>query len=177
MVEQEVTKSQRAQLTDLTKTLRELEDCYRSLLGTLRIRKEQVRRGELKVLHEGMEDERARLQKIAELDARRNQLVLELLGMSEGETAGTLVSLEAVMPLAVGDAAEELSLARSALRTMLEAVQAEYAVLQQVGEALFTHVTSVIQRLRSLGTNAAVYGRNGRVNDRRSIVSGVDFHT
>lgn len=189
MAEQESGILQREQLARLALNLRELEDCYRGLLGMLRVRREQVGRGEIKVLHEGMEDERICLQKIAALDEVRAELVRELtgaraalIGGEVGEASvevanGMAMSIDAVMPLAEGGVAEELRSARTALRTMLELVQAEYAVLQQVGEALFSHVSSLIKRIRTLGTNASIYGRNGRVNGYRPMVTGVDLRT
>ncbi len=176
MVEQTPDRSQQqGQLQRLAGTVLEIEDHYRSLLGVLRIRKEQVRRGETKLLNAGLEGERDCLQRIAALDELRAQLVRELAGIEVASEAE--VSLDVVMPLAQGELARDLQGARSALRKTLQAVQSEYAILQQVGESLFTHVTSLIQRIRTFGAGSAVYSRNGRVDGSRPLVSGVDLRT
>ncbi len=175
MVEQAVSKLQQDQLIRLAQTLRELEERYRCLLGVLLIRKEQVRRGETKMLNAGQEDERACLQRIAELDELRGQLVSELAGSNQ--INGPEISIDAVLPLADAGLARDLHSARVALRKTLQTVQAEYAVLQQVGESLFAHVTSLLQRIRTFGVGSAVYSRNGRVNGNRPLISGVDLRT
>ena len=175
MVEQGANRLQRDQLTQLAATLRDLEAGYGSLLGMLRIRKEQVRRGEIKMLHVQMEGERDCLKRIAALDEMRGRLVGKLVGAESG--TGSALSIDAVMPLATGRLATELRAGRSALRATLEAVQSEYAVLQLVGESLFAHVSSLIQRLGIFGVGAAVYGRDGRFDGGQPMVSGVDFRT
>ena len=160
------------QVKQLIEILCALESSYMNLLGLLRVRKERVRRGDLKGLYDCVQDERRLLAAIRKADREREMVMGRLCasGAGDGGLDGVVESSSEVM----GD---ELKLIRVRLRKRVEEVRAEYAVIKQVGEALSSHVANLVQRLQKFGTNAVLYGRNGQVGGRQPILSGVDVRT
>jgi len=159
---------------EMTKVLGALEACYTNLLGTLRIRKERVRRGDLQGLHDSLEGERDCLERISELDQQR-EAIMQAVSEASGP-AGRAV-LDVLSRSGSEAARSEFEKARAQLRTTVGQVEAEYAVLKQVGEALFAHVTCLVQRIHSLTSGGVRYGRTGRIGDGRPLISGVDLRT
>lgn len=158
----------------MAEILRALEACYSNLLGSLRIRKERVRRGDLQGLHDSLDDERDCLERICELDQQR-EAIMQAVSEARGRAGRAAFD---VLSRSGSEAARfEFEKARAQLRTTVEQVEAEYAVLKQVGEALFAHVTCLVQRIHSLGSGGVRYGRNGRIGGGRSLINGVDLRT
>lgn len=165
-----VESKQTAQLVEI---LRALECSYANLLGLLRVRKERVRRGDLKGLYDCAQDERRLLHEIRSTDLQR-EAVMATLPCGEAYGVGLLDELvdKTGEPMR-----SELCSVRAELRCRVEEVRHEYGVIRQVGEALSAHVALLVQRLNVLGPNAVLYGRNGKMGGRPPLLSGVDLRT
>jgi len=172
VMEQTERQADPKQTAQLIEVLRALESSYTNLLGLLRVRKERVRRGDLKGLYDCVQDERRLLAAIRKSD-REREVVMGRLCASGAGYGG----LDGVVEASSDVMGDELKLIRVRLRLRVEEVRAEYAVIKQVGEALSSHVANLVQRLQMFGTNAGLYGRNGQVGGRQPILSGVDVRT
>lgn len=165
--------SESKQTAQLVEILRALECSYANLLGLLRVRKERVRRGDLKGLYDCAQDERRLLNEIRSMDGKREALMDDL---SCGELYGVDL-LDELVDQTTGPMRSELCSVRAQLRNRVEEVRHEYGVIRQVGEALSAHVALLVQRLNALGPNAVLYGRNGKMGGRQPLLSGVDLRT
>jgi len=177
VMEQTERQADPGQTAQLIEVLRALESSYTNLLGLLRVRKERVRRGDLKGLYDCVQDERRLLCAIRKADREREMVMNGLRSTGANGGAYGDGTLDAVVSGTAEPMSTELCSVREQLRLRVEEVHAEYAVIKQVGEALSSHVANLVQRLQMFGTNAVLYGRNGQVGGRQPILSGVDIRT
>jgi len=161
----------------LESNLRAMLAEHDALLAMLKRKREAIRMAKPAVVEECVERENGHLQRIAELEKRRQQVVASLTERLEPEAAEPMTMsriVEAmasptgpgVAPRGADDDAgrgERLLGLSALLRERMVEVQRESRVIKQASQGLLKHVQGVMQRVTGAVTGVGTYGRSGRL--------------
>jgi hypothetical protein len=159
---------------ELETLMRELVVCYEQLRTIGAMRHESIRGADAEGLGACVRQENELIQRVAEIEKRRIQLVgrcTEVLGEPErGEATMGWIAERAPEPLR----GRLLSLAGS-LRELLRAVSRQNRVSRETAEALASHMRGLIAKVAQHLNHAQVYGRAGVVEAGPRVVSALDI--
>lgn len=151
-----------AMLDALESTLRSQLDEHQKLLTLLQRKREAVRHAKIDAIGELIEHERMQIERIAELERGRDQIVQRLTQqLQPGSTEP--------MPLAaIAERADEPVQSRllgiaAQLRDLVKEVRQTSSVVRNAAEALSNHISGVMQTFHAALSRAGVYGRQGQL--------------
>jgi hypothetical protein len=165
-----VDNNARVMVTTLEATLRQLLDLHTELLELLKRKREIVRSNDARAAVALCVLEHEKLQKIAELEKRRLNLVADLT---------LAVDRNAQAPLRMAELADRLGepvrgrllVARQQLLEKMKNVQEETNIVRRATEALAKHMHGIVQTLGALSAGVATYGSRGAFPQRNTAVS------
>ena len=159
-------------LDALEQVLRVQREGYGRLLEALYRKREAIKCAELERVGEIAKVELTMLERLHELDVRREAAI-------EGICSIIGIEFEGVTVSAIAQAIDEqrgvrlLALADE-LRTSIERARSESSIIKTAGEALARHMAGVMQSVRGVLANAGIYGNQGRITTGIEQVSGLD---
>lgn len=164
--------SARPSATRLLEILADSTAFHTDLLASIRSRREALRNADFHALSALEKSEAKLVQRMSQLDALR---------VAEATQLAVRLSLPARATL--GQIAERfpeperarLDLARSQLRTAIEASQRESGIVRQASERLSAHMAGVLQAVNSALAHAKVYSRGGVIAMGPNVVSSLDI--
>lgn len=151
-------------LNELETTLRDLLNEHDALLALLNRKHQAVRHAKPAVVEECLERENGRVQRIAELEKRRQQCVADLTERADAEASEPL-TISRIAEAAEPDQRERLLGLAGVLRQRMIEVQRESRVIKQATDGLLKHVQGVMQRVTGAVTGVGTYGSSGRLNN------------
>ncbi|GIK18507.1 MAG: hypothetical protein AMXMBFR77_00830 [Phycisphaerales bacterium] len=154
---------------DLEAALRALADAHGALLEAIESQREAARRADPRGVESATRAHLAALARIEEADAARRAAVERLAGPDAASIP--IATLAAGLPAPARDVLER---AAAALRPLVERAGRERAQLRETFTALVSHMDGLIQQVHRRLSHAGTYGRAGRVETGRVVVSGVD---
>ena len=154
---------------DLEASLRALADAHAALLEAIDAQREATRRADPKGVESATRAHLAALDRVEEADAARRAAVERLAGPDA--VSIPIAALAAGLPAPTRDSLER---AAAALRPLVERARRERAQVREVFASLVSHMDGLIQQVHRRLSHAGTYGRAGRVEAGRAVVSGVD---
>ncbi|MCW5776107.1 MAG: flagellar export chaperone FlgN [Phycisphaeraceae bacterium] len=154
---------------DLEAALRSLADAHGALLEAIEAQREAVRCADPSAVESATRAHLAALVRIEEADVARRAAVERLAGPDAASIP--IATLAAGLPVPTRNALER---AAAALRPLVERARRERAQLRETFASLVSHMDGLIQQVHRRLSHAGTYGRAGRVEAGRVVVSGVD---
>ena len=164
---------------DVSRFLKELEnvlrmqiDGYARLLVALDRKREVIKLAQLDRVGGIAEMELKILERLHELDQRREAVIVDViraLGI-EGQEA----SVSTICGSLSEEAAARLLALASELRQNIEQARKESSVVRSAGEALSKHMAGVMQSVRGVLASAGIYGNQGQLTGGVARASGLD---
>jgi hypothetical protein len=160
-------------LDALEKMLRSQLEEHKKLLALLERKREAVRQAKIDVIGQLIEDERRLIERIAEIDRAREQVVQRLTQQLAPRAS------EPLAISAIADHAEEPVQSRllgiaAQLREMVMKVRQTSTVVRSAAEALSNHINGVMQSFHAALSRAGVYGRQGHLAGGAQMEHSVD---
>lgn len=147
---------------------------HTELVGSIRARREAVRKADFRALEALDKAEAKLLQRMAELDRQRATEASQLAVRLSLPAKSTLGEIAARLP---EPERARIDLARSQLRAAVEAAQRESGVVRQATERLSAHMAGVMQAVNSALAHAKVYSRGGVIAMGPNVVSSLDIRS
>lgn len=159
-------------VSELEDVLRTQVDGYGRLLVALDRKREVIKLAQLDRVRGVAEIELKILERLNELDQRREVLMNEILSMlgldGQERTVSTISSrLD-------DEQAARLSVLAAELKKRVEQAQKESSIVRCAGEALSKHMAGVMQSVRGVLASAGVYGNQGQLTTGVMSASGLD---
>jgi hypothetical protein len=151
-------------LNQLESALRDLLAEHDALLALLNRKHQAVRHAKPAVVEECLERENGRVQRIAELEKQRQQIVATLTEQADAEASEPL-TISRIAESADAAQRERLLGLAGLLRQRMAEVQRESRIIKQATQGLLKHVHGVMQRVTGAVTGVGTYGSSGRLNN------------
>ena len=157
-------------IVSLEATLKQLLDLHGELLELLKRKREVLRANDNHAMTDVCVLEHEKVQKVAELEKQRLNLVAELT---------LTLNPQAREPLMMADLAEHLGeptrgrllVLRQQLLERMKQVQDETHIVRRATETLAKHMTGIVQTLGALSSGIATYGSRGAFPQQNAAVS------
>lgn len=159
-----------AQLDQLEHLMRQLTGEHDRLLDRIRRKQQAVRGGEPGLIEQCCKAENELVQRIAEIEKRRQNAVGEITGHIAPDQREPL-TLSRIAESVEEPRRGRLLMLRRELREAVEAVRRENDVARRATEGLLAHVQGVMQQVTHALTSAGTYGSNGTVDASAAAVS------
>jgi len=162
----------REALDALEQVLRMQREGYDQLLEALQRKREMIRCARLERVGEIAQIELTMLERLHELDVRREAAI-------EAVCSGLGIQGEEATVSRIAGALDEEPAARlvalaEELRTSIERARKESSLIKTAGEALARHMAGVMQSVRGVLASAGIYGNQGRITTGIEQVSALD---
>ena len=157
-------------ITQLEQNLHQLLSLHGELLELLKKKRDVLRSSDTRAAIDLCTLEHEKLQKIAELEKQRLQLVADL----------TLTfNPQAKEPLRMGELAEQLGepdrgkllVLRQQLLEQMKAVHHESGIVRRATESLAKHMHGIVQTIGALSAGVSTYGSRGALPQSNTAVS------
>ena len=159
-------------VSELEDVLRTQVDGYGRLLVALDRKREVIKLAELERVRGIAEIELKILERLNELDQRREFLMNDILSMLGLEGQDRTVST--ISSRLNDEQAARLSALAAELKKRVEQAQKESSIVRSAGEALSKHMAGVMQSVRGVLASAGVYGNQGQLTTGAMSASGLD---
>ena len=156
----------------LEETLRTQADGYQRLLVALERKREAIKNAELDRVPGIAEVEREILNRLEQLDQRREERVAALAGLIGLPVKE--ISVSRICEELDAEAAARVSGLARILRERLERSRKESSVIRVAGEALARHMAGVVQSVTGALAGARIYGSRGKISNGVALVRGLD---
>lgn len=158
-------------LSQLVEQMQSLLETHQSLLTLVRRKQEAMRLGQADLVSETCTLENEHLQRIAELEKQRQQIV--------GHITESLAP-DAAEPLRLQQIAErvdeprrgQLLVLHQQMRQTMQTIQRENDVSRRAAEGLLRHMQGIVQQVTQV-MGAATYGRRGAVTPESASVHSI----
>lgn len=147
---------------ELEQLLRAELDVHQKLLTLLQRKREAVRHAKIDLIGELIEQERAEVERLAELERSREHLVKQITVTIQPDASESL-PLTAIAEQADEPAQSRLLGIAAQLRDLVKEVRQTSSVVRQAAEALSNHISGVMQTFHAALSRAGVYGRQGQL--------------
>lgn len=154
----------------------ELVDSYSSLVELARERETAIRTSDAQRLAGCIRRENAIVQRIAELDRQRGEVVDAIAPML-GSQHGAATRVSWVAERIGGAERERLRVLIARLREVTATLTALNEVCRVAAEALASHMTGLLHAVARHLNHAKTYSRGGRVEAGARVVSSLDIST
>lgn len=171
--EQPKPASLQTMLDALEKLLRSQLEEHEKLLALLERKREAVRHARIDSISGLVEEERRSIDRIAEIDRGREQIVLRLTQQLQPGSAEPL-PLTAIAERADEPVQSRLLGIAAQLRELVATVRQTSSVVRSAAEALSNHISGVMQTLHAAMSRAGVYGRQGQFAGGAQMEHSVD---
>lgn len=163
-------------LDALEKMLRSQLEAHEQLLELLERKREAVRHAKIDTISELLDQERRSIERIAEIERGREQVVRRI---TEQLQPGAAEPLPLTM---IAERADEPVQSRllgiaAQLREMVAKVKQTSSVVRSAAEALSNHISGVMQTFHAAMSRAGVYGRQGQLAGGTQMEHSVDVKT
>ena len=157
-------------ITSLEQTLRQLFSLHSELLELLKRKRDILRASDTQAMIGLCTLEHEKVQKIAELEKQRLNLVADLT---------LAVDPQAKQPLSMSQLADELGepvrgrllVMRHQLLEQMKAVHEETGIVRRATEALAKHMHGIVQTIGALSAGVSTYGSRGAFPQQNTAVS------
>jgi type VI protein secretion system component VasF len=160
-------------LDALEKMLRSQLEEHQKLLALLERKREAVRQAKIDAIGQLIEDERRQIERIAEIDRAREQIVRRLTAQLEPDAAEPL-ALSAIADRIDEPVQSRLLGTAAQLRELVMKVRQTSTVVRSAAEALSNHISGVMQSFHAALSRAGVYGRQGHLAGGAQIEHSID---
>lgn len=160
----------RDQLGQLERVMRLLNDEHTQLLSLVHRKSEAMRQGKPALVSDCCEREHERVQKIAELEKQRQQIVA-LITESVDPNASAPLRMGEIADRAGEPVRGRLLVSQAQLRETLESIRQHNAVAKRAADGLLHHVRGVMQTVTRMVGDAGTYGRRGAIASPAAPVS------
>ena len=152
---------------DLERTLVAQESGYVALRRLVAARRDAIRTADLDVLKRILDDERAAVTRLGELDRRRTELALGLgrrfgLVAPNASRAAAPPTVQQLLLRAPEDVRVRVTLLVERLRDEITLCRRESSVVRDAAERLAQHVSGLLQSVSAAFATTKTYGRGGR---------------
>lgn len=157
-------------ITQLEQNLHQLLNLHGELLELLKKKRDTLRDSDTQAAIGLCTLEHEKIQKIADLEKQRLQLVADLT---------LAINPQAKEPLRMGDLAEQLSepsrgnllVLRQKLLEQMKAVHHETGIVRRATESLAKHMHGIVQTIGALSAGVSTYGNRGALPQANTAVS------
>ncbi len=157
----------------LENILRMQVDGYGRLCSALERKRESIARAELDQVPEIAEVEQQIIDRISDLDARREAEITKVCAVLNLKRDGVLMS-DIISAINEEDGVRLEALVTT-LRKMIEKARTESSVIRIAGEALSRHMAGVVQSVRGVLAGARIYGSQGQITTGVATAGGLDM--
>ena len=157
---------------ELENVLRMQIEGYSRLLVALERKRDVIKSAQLERVGDIAQVELKILERLHELDQRREAVIAEILvalGLEGQDATVSRISSELDE-----DSAARLTALAVDLRDRIEQARKESSVIRTAGEALSRHMAGVMQSVRGVLASAGIYGNQGQITNGVEQVSSID---
>ena len=158
----------------LDSLVRELVTCYERLVSLSSSRLDAIRSSNAKALALCVREENATVQRVAELERERADVVGHL-ARTMGSSAEGATRITWIARRLKGPEGERIGTMCETLRTLANTLTAANEIARQAAEHLEAHMTGLLQAVAAHLNHAKTYSRTGGVDAGARVVSSLDI--
>ncbi|MEM1422777.1 MAG: flagellar protein FlgN [Planctomycetota bacterium] len=152
----------------------DLVTCYERLVSLATSRLDAIRSSDARALALCVREENATVQRVAELERERGDVV-SALAQRLGSSAQGSTRITWIARRLKGPEGERIGAMCETLRTLAAKLQSLNEVARQAAEQLATHMTGLLQAVARHLNHAKTYSRTGGVDAGPRVVSSLDI--
>lgn len=147
---------------------------HQRLRGCIDRKREAIRTADINAVSEICGEENAVIQRVAELERRRLELVGRMTQSLDAKASAPMTLSQLAVALGDGQGSR-LAAYADQLRSLIADVKRQSSIVRNAAEALSRHMSGIVQTVHSALSRARVYSRRGQINLGVQLESSLDL--